>query len=490
MRILFVSAEFAPLARTGGLGDVSAALPSALSKLGHDVRILLPGYTAALAGVRHERELALPVVFGLGPTRLVVGQSTDGQTLLLLNCPDLYRRSGNPYRDDAHHAWPDNAKRFGVLSRAAALLCTEPMDDGWRPDVLHCNDWHTALAPAYLRFQPMAVPPIVFTIHNLAFQGIFPAHVAADLDLPDEAFTIDGIEYYGRLSFLKGGINYADWLTTVSPTYAREIQSDSHGCGLQGLLTRRRANLSGILNGIDTRIWNPATDPHIACNYTADRLAHKISNKRVLQQRIGLEANDAVPLFGVVSRITAQKGSDLLCDIAPRLAAMPAQLAILGTGEPALERELHDLARSHPGRIAFEAAFNDPLAHLIEAGADFFLMPSRFEPCGMNQMYSQRYGTPPVVRRTGGLADSVTDCTETSLADGTATGLTFADDTAESFLSAVQRAHDVYCNPSVMQALQRNGMARDFGWTASATRYVQIYEHLTEGVAPRHKPGS
>ncbi len=478
MRILFVTAEFAPLVKTGGLGDVSAALPAALAELGHDVRVLLPGYPAALDGARRKRAIAALAAPEFPPARILRGEAPSGCTLLLIDCPPLYRRGGDPYQDDDRRDWPDNALRFGLLGRAAALLCAGAADDDWRPDLLHCNDWHAALAPVYLRSMLEPHTPSVLTVHNLAFQGIFPAQTAATLGLPDAAFSIDGVEYYGQLSFLKGGLSCADWLTTVSPTYAREIQGEAHGCGLDGLLRKRRDRLTGILNGIDTKAWDPATDPHLARNYTRATVKDKSANKRALQRRMHLAPEPSVPLFGAVGRLTGQKGSDLLCEIAPSIAALPAQLVVLGAGDPELERRLRSLELEHRGRIAVRIGFDEPLAHLIEAGSDCFLMPSRFEPCGMNQMYSQRYGTPPVVHRTGGLADAVTTCTAATLASGKATGFTFLESTPESFLASVKRAHRACRDPRLMHALQRNGMARDFGWKASAQRYVDIYERL------------
>jgi len=479
LRILFATSECAPVVKTGGLGDVSAALPAALAILGVDVRILLPGYRQVLAQLPGTREIARFAASGdLPAARLLQGRIAPGVPLYALDCPELYDRPGGPYQDEAGSDWTDNALRFGLLSRAAALLgsAASPLD--WRPQVVHCNDWQTGLAPVYMRYVAGARAATLQTVHNLAFQGIFEPELVAALGLPADSFSPDGVEYYGKLSFLKAGLQLADAVTTVSPGYALEIQSEPLGFGLQGLLAARKDSLHGILNGIDTGVWNPATDSLIACRYAADTLADKAGNKRALQQRLGLAPATDVPLFGVVSRLTAQKGLDWLLEIAPRLLALPAQLVILGGGDP--ERGSLALAQSNAGKASTTIGFDEPLAHLIEAGADAFLMPSRFEPCGMNQMYSQRYGTPPVVRATGGLADTVVDCTAATLAEGSASGFVFQEPSAAALLAAVERAARAWREGRTWRALQRNGMARDFGWEASARRYAAIYAQLAK----------
>ncbi len=479
MRVLFATAEFAPLAKTGGLGDVSAALPGALAALGCEVRVMLPGYPGVLEGARQQREIAaLDALPGVPAVRLLQAEAPNGTPLLLLDCPALYRRRGDPYQDEARRDWPDNAQRFGLLGRAAALVCEGLGPDAWRPDILHCNDWHAALAPVYLRGRRPEVAPSVLTVHNLAFQGNFPKTSLDLLDLPGDAWTTAGVEFHGQVSFLNGGLNCADWITTVSPTYAREIQSEAHGCGMDALLRRRDGCLSGILNGIDTEQWNPASDPYLALRYSAATLERKIANKRELQRRLGLVPGDEMPLFGSVGRLAWQKGSDLLLEIAPRIAALPAQIVVLGAGEPEIEQKLASLARAFPGEIAARIGFDEPLAHLIEGGADFFLMPSRFEPCGMNQMYSQRCGTPPVVRATGGLADTVTDCTPETLANRSATGFAFGAAAAEAFFAAVERSAAAFRDKPLLRALRQNGMARDFSWSESARRYLEIYARI------------
>ena len=479
--MLFVSPECAPLAKAGGLGDVSAALPAALRELGVDVRVLLPGYPGVLAAAGDARELARISAFEpVVGARLLEASLPGGVPLMVLDSPGLFARSGGPYQSDAGEDWPDNALRFGLLSKAAAILGSGAGALDWRPDIVHCNDWPAGLAAAYLHFSAPPRAASLMTVHNLAFQGNFAAAWMAGLDLPPASFAVEGLEFHGGVSFLKAGLFYADALTTVSPSYAREIQTQAYGCGMDGLLRQRRESLRGILNGIDAQTWNPATDPLIAARYAADTLEPKSANKAALQRRLGLAVDDGIPLLGVVSRLTQQKGIDLLLEAAPRLVGLPAQLAVLGTGERALEEALRALAARHPGSVAVAIGFDEGLAHLVEAGADLFLMPSRFEPCGMNQMYSQRYGTPPVARATGGLIDTLVDCDAGTLADGSATGFVFGDATAAALLGAVERAVALYRDRRSWRLLQRNGMARDFGWAAAARQYAQIYARLAQ----------
>jgi starch synthase len=479
LRILYATPECAPWVKTGGLGDVGAALPPALEACGLDVRVLMPAYRPVLAATAgHRRQLAKFAATARFPAaQLFEAPLPSGVPAWLVDCPALYDRDGGPYQDpQSTRDWPDNALRFAALARIAATLAGEASPLAWQPHVLHCNDWQTALAPAYLRFAGGARAATVTCIHNLAFQGLFPPGTAAEVELPPQAWSIDGAEFYGRLSFLKAGLVYADAITTVSPTYAREIQREPLGFGLQGLLAARAADLHGILNGIDDEVWNPAGDPLIARRYDAAHVEMKRENKLALQERMGLPGEARVPLLGFVGRLTEQKGADLIAAAAARLAAAPAQLAILGTGEPALEEALRELARARPREVAVKIGFDERLAHLVEAGADAFLMPSRFEPCGLNQMYSQRYGTPPVACATGGLVDSIVDCTPATLADGTATGFLFAEPTAAALAGAVERAIAAYRDTATWRALQRNGMARDFGWRASAQKYAALYQ--------------
>jgi starch synthase len=480
LRVLFATAEATPLIKTGGLGDVSGALPLALHRMGVDVRVLLPGYPAVLdaLGARSRDAPALTVLAHAGPTRIVAATLPNGVPVIVADHPWLFERPGGPYQDPAGSDWNDNAERFGLFSKVAAMLAADASPLAWRPDVVHCNDWHTGLVPVYLRTAGTACRSVL-TLHNLAYQGLFPPAWIGPLELPPALFTPEGIEFYGALSFLKAGLVFADAITAVSPTYAREIQSAPLGFGLEGVLHARRAALFGILNGIDTDEWNPARDPRIEACYDSTNLAAKVANRRALRTRLGLEDARATPLFGVVSRLVEQKGIDLVADVAPRLLALPAQLAVLGSGDAALERRLTTLAAAHPGRIAVHIGFDETLAHLVEAGADAFLMPSRFEPCGMNQMYSQRYGTPPIVRRTGGLADTVVDCAPATLADGTASGFVFEQASPAALFAAIERAVAAFGDASTWQALQRNGMARDFGWTRAAAGHAELYARVT-----------
>ncbi len=481
MNVLFVTPECAGLVKTGGLGDVSAALPAALRRLGYDVRVLLPGYRNVRTAFASGETIAeLGPFAGFPAARIVTGEGTLGTTACMLECPEYYDRDAGPYLDVRGLPYSDNAQRFGFLGYAAARIAHGAIP-GWMPDVVHCNDWQTALAPAYVRHVLGGTTACVQTIHNLAFQGLFPRQVLGPLGLPGSSFTIDGLEYYGQVSFLKAGLVYADALTTVSPTYAREIQQEALGFGLHGLLAHRREALTGILNGIDDRIWDPATDPHLEQCYGPDSLELKVVNKVVLRRMLGLEQAPAKALIGVVSRLTQQKGLDLLLEAAPRLLKQPAQLAVLGSGEPELERAFAALAEAYPGRVAVRSGFDERLAHRIEAGADLVLMPSRFEPCGLNQMYSQRYGTPPVVRRTGGLADTVIDCTPAALDRGEASGFVFEEPSSAALVAAIERALKVYRERPRWHRLQRNGMRRDFSWAASAQRYAGIYERLKRG---------
>jgi starch synthase len=483
LRVLFATSECAPWIKTGGLGDVSAALPAALEADGLDVRVLLPAYRPVLAATAgHRRELAtFAATARLPAARLLEVPLPSGVPAWLVDCPALYDRDGGPYQDTASGSdWPDNALRFALLARIAALLAGESSPLAWRPQALHCNDWQTALAPAYLHFAGGARAATVMCIHNLAFQGLFPPATATAVELPPAAYSVDGAEFYGRLSFLKAGLVYADAITTVSPTYAQEIQREPLGFGLQGLLAARAGEVHGILNGIDDGVWDPAIDPLIARRYDAAHVEVKPDNKLALQERLQLPADRDTPLFGFVGRLTEQKGADLIAAAAPRITAGRAQLAVLGAGERALEDALQALARAHPREVAVRIGFDERLAHLIEAGADAFLMPSRFEPCGLNQMYSQRYGTPPIAHATGGLSDSIVDCTSATLADGTATGFLFRDPTADALADAAERALAVYRNAAAWHALQRNAMARDFGWGTGARRYAELYRSLVE----------
>lgn len=475
LKVLFATSEVAPLIKTGGLADVSSALPAALRAMGVDVRVLVPGYNQVIAQLAQHRVVAafedLP---GFPLARLLSGTMANGVPLLVLDCPVLYQREGGPYQNVHGHDWEDNALRFGLLSKVAAVLGSDATPLEWHPDLVQCNDWQTGLTPAYLHFAPGAVPSVI-SIHNLAFQGNFPPETVQQLHLPPSCYSMDGVEFYGNLSFLKAGLFYADHITTVSPNYAAEIQQEELGFGMQGLLTARHDSLTGILNGIDTDEWDPATDPYLAKPYSTANMAGKAANKKALQSKMGLSIGPDMPLLGVVSRFTHQKGLDLLLEIAPLLAGLPVQLVMLGTGDAKMQKTARDLAHLYPGKIAVMTGFSEELSHQIEAGADMFVMPSRFEPCGLNQLYSQRYGTPPIVHATGGLSDSVVDCTPETLRDGTASGFMFKGMTAENLYAAIQRAVDLYHDQRDWTALRKNCMAKDFSWETSAAAYRAVY---------------
>ncbi len=478
MHVLFATSEVTPLIKTGGLADVSAALPAALHSMGLDVRILLPGYPQVLKALPHLHVAArINIQPGFPAARLLTGSLPNGVPLLVLECAELYERGGGVYQDEHGLDWPDNALRFGLLSKIAALLSCADTPLNWKPDIVHCNDWQTGLTPAYLHFSDGAAP-CVMTVHNLAFQGVFPSHMVAELGLPAESYQPDGVEFYDSLSFMKAGLYYADHITTVSPSYANEIQTDALGFGLQGLLFNRREVLTGILNGIDTSEWNPATDPNLVDSYDVTDISGKSANKRELQKRMGLHIDPDLPLFGLVGRFTHQKGVDLVLEIAPQLIALPAQLVLLGSGDVEMQRTALELSHHYSGQISAYVGFDESLSHLIEAGTDIFLMPSRFEPCGLNQMYSQRYGTPPLVHATGGLIDTVLDCNVASLEQNLASGFVFHSMDTPSLLATARRAAMAYHDKKIWRALQHNCMVKDFGWNQSATAYHDIYMHL------------
>ena len=470
-KILFVTPECAPIAKTGGLGDVSAALPAALRAIGLDARVLLPGYPSVLAADPKAREIArFPLFPAAHDVRLLESRLPTGVPLIVIDCPALYARTAGLYQREDGHEWEDNALRFGVLSKVAALLGSGESPTGWRADIVHCNDWQASLAPVYLAHAKPPHAASIVTIHNLAFQGLYPMQEAAALSLPPTSLGFDGLEYYGQLSFLKGGLMYAEAITTVSPTYAREIQTEALGFGMDGVLRHRASVLFGVRNGIDTALWNPETDPHIPRNYSAATLDAKLDNKRALKARLHLAGDDTVPLLGLVSRLTHPKGIDVLAQAAHAIAALPAQLVALGTGDREMVGALQAVRSRHPEDFSVTIGFDEDFAHLVEAGADVFLMPSRFEPCGMNQMYSQRYGTLPLANATGGLLDTI---------DDGETGFLIDQVTVPALIGGLKRAVGDYREPARWRQMQKNAMARDFGWEGAARQYASIYDLVT-----------
>jgi starch synthase len=478
MRVLFATSECEPWVKTGGLADVAGALTAQLRAEGVDVRVVMPAYRSSGAWPDPVApRVPVAAMAGLPEAALVEARLPGGVPAYLVDCPPLYGREGNPYVDAQGRDWPDNAQRFALLSRVAALLASEASPLDWQPDVLHANDWQTAASAAVVHFDAGRRVRTLVTIHNLAFQGVFDGNLASLLGLPARAFGIDGVEFYGRTSYLKAGLVFADRLSTVSPTYAREIQRAPLGFGLEGVLAKRAGRLVGILNGIDTGRWDPSHDPSIAARYGQQSLDRKARNKAALQQAFGLEIRPDVPLLGMVSRLTTQKGADLVATIAPRIASR-AQVAILGSGDRAIESALLNAAALHARAIGVSLGFDDPLAHRIEAGADAFLMPSRFEPCGLNQMYSQRYGTPPIAHATGGLCDTIVDATPEAIAMGRATGFLFDEPTESALEHAIDRALASHARTRTWRKLQRAGMAQAFGWSERARDYVALYRAM------------
>jgi starch synthase len=488
LRVLFVSAEIFPLVKTGGLADVSAALPKALISLGVEMHLLLPAYPKAIAAaINKSVEVEVADFMGAGPMRLISARTPDtAAPIWLVDCPSLFRRSGGPYQDEAGQDWPDNARRFAVFDHVAARLSLGLLLPDWRADLVHANDWHTGLIPAILPETASQRPATVFTIHNLAFQGLFPADLYPQLGLLEGGLIPDGLEFYGKISFLKAGISYGDRLTTVSPTYAREILTAEYGCGLEGALQRRGKDLVGILNGADYGIWDPTIDTHLPANYNWQNIAGKRLCKTALQAELGLEMGAEAALVVLVSRITEQKMADVVAEALPRIIEQGAQCVLVGDGDHHLEERLERAARQYPGRIAVRIGYEEPLAHRVLAGGDILLHPARFEPCGLTQLYAMRYGTLPVVRNTGGLCDTVVDATEGSIHRGTATGFVFENANSEDLLHCVERALALHAQPLAWRKVQRQAMAQDFGWSESARRYLALYQELT----PRAVVGS
>ena len=479
MRILHVAAEIYPLVKTGGLADVVAALPQALVKRGLDVRILLPGLPGVLAGMtRLKPVIRIGPAFGAAVVTLLAGRLPDsGLLAYVIDAPFLYQREGSTYVGPDGRDWSDNHRRFGLLGWVAAHLASGELDADWRPDLIHAHDWHAALAPLYVAQNPGLKTATVLTIHNLAFQGIFPIDCLADLTLPVGKQTPPGIEFDGRISFMKAGLVHSNRITTVSPSYAREICTAEFGYGLEGVLRDRGSDLSGILNGVDYTVWNP-DDPAIASPYRADDLAGKNVCKLALQRELGLSMGAVGPLFVVVSRLFMQKGMDLLLAALPDLLGEGAQLAVLGTGDSELETGFRHAAAADPDHVAVFVGYDEAMAHRFIAGGDVLLVPSRFEPCGLTQLYALRYGTLPLVRRVGGLADTVVDVTAESLASDRATGFVFADAASQAIGSRVRGVCALYREQSAWQQVQRRAMVQDFSWDDSAAHYEALYRSL------------
>lgn len=477
LHVLSVASEVYPLIKTGGLADVVGALPPALAREGVTTRTLVPGYPAVIEALREAEAVHTFAHLHGGPARLLVSHIA-GLDLLVLDAPDLYARSGNPYLGPDGREWPDNALRFAALAECAASIARGVVA-GLAPDVVHAHDWQAGLVPALLHYHGAPRPGTVMTLHNLSFQGQFPRELLATIGLPPHAYAIDGVEYHGTISYLKAGLALADRITTVSPTYAAEIRTPEGGMGLDGLLRQRADVLTGILNGIDDTVWNPATDAHLVARFDAKHLARRAANKTALQARFGLAAEPATFVFGVVSRLTLQKGMDLLLDALPALTDSGAQLALLGSGEKSLEDDFVAAASRYPGRVAAVIGYDESIAHLVQAGADALLVPSRFEPCGLTQLCALRYGAIPIVARVGGLADTVIDATEMALVAGVGTGFQFAPVTRGNLELAIRRGIALRGDRALWRRLQSRAMATDVGWTRPAKRYAALFRELT-----------
>lgn len=480
-RILFVASEAHPLIKSGGLGDVAGSLPPALRALGQNVRLLIPAYRDALARAGAVKVVGVLDVPGAPePARLLETYLPDTEVpCWLVDLPAYFDRPGHPYLSPTGTDWPDNAARFAAFCRVAEAVATDRAGLGWKAQVVHCNDWQTGLVPALLA-RDGSRPAVVFSIHNMAYQGLFSRATFVKLGLPPDLWSIRAMEFYGRFSFIKGGLVFADMLSTVSPSYAREILTPRFGFGLEGVLAERADRLVGILNGVDYHAWDPARDPLIAQTYDAERLPLKAANKAALQQAFNLPVQAQIPLIGMIGRLVEQKGFDLMLDALPELIDLEAQWVVLGRGEQRFEQALRDAAAAYPQKVAVQIGFDEGLAHRVEAGADMFLMPSRFEPCGLNQMFSLRYGTVPIVHRTGGLADTVVDATDQNIERGVATGFVFDDSTPDALAMAVQHALQRYRDSDIWVRLMVNGMRQNFSWESSAWHYLALYRQAMQ----------
>lgn len=486
MKALHVAAEVFPLVKTGGLADVMGALPQALAGAGAEVRLLLPGLPAIVQGLEQLRPVCeLGALFGAARITLRVGRlAHSGVPAYVVDAPYLYRRAGNPYLANNGDEWPDNVQRFALLGWVGAHLASGELDIAWKPDILHVHDWHAAMACAYLAAHPGATARTVFTVHNLAYQGLFDAGDYPLLGLPVRHMVHGGLEFHGQFSFMKAGLAYAQKITTVSPSYAAEMATAEFGCGLDGVVRSRGSDVSGILNGVDGAIWSPGADAAIAARYSPVSLSGKQACKGALQRALGLRADAQAPLFAVVSRLTSQKGLDLVLAALPSLVAQGAQLAVQGSGDATLETAFTAVAAQFRGEVAVRLGYDEAFAHQMIAGADAILVPSRFEPCGLTQLYGLRYGTVPVVRRVGGLADTVVDAGQGATVDEHATGFKFGPASVEALEGALGRAIVRYRQTTQWRRLMLQGMAQDFSWTSAAEKYIALYREMLEDPPP------
>jgi starch synthase len=477
-KVLFVTSEIYPVIKTGGLADVAASLPRALLKLGQEVKVLLPAYASVLAGISGSlKEVARCNIEGQDISLKQTRVPGTKLTLLLVDAPCFAEREGNPYCGPDGMDWPDNHQRFYVFAKVAELLALDQAGMDWQPSIVHCNDWQTGLVPALLSLHTNR-PASVFTIHNLAYRGLFPRQAFAELNLPDVFWHHERLEFYGQMSFIKGGLAFADYVTTVSPSYAQEIQTPEFGNGLDGLMRYRKDSLSGILNGIDMDEWNPGKDKLITANFNRRSLGNKLTNKLALQEELGLKVAADTPLLGFIGRLVDQKGIDLILEQINQLLEQDCQLVILGSGFSHYETALTAIANAHPQQVSVTLGYSEALAHKIEASSDIFLMPSIFEPCGLNQMYSLRYGTLPVVHAVGGLRDTIIE-NRTDTIGIVANGFVFEKPDAGELHLAILRALAAYKEPAKWKKLQINAMSVDFSWEISARDYLSIYEKIS-----------
>ena len=476
LRVLSVASEVYPFVKTGGLADVIGALPGALKAEDVEIRTVVPGYPDVLKALTAAEEVLQLKRFYGGAARVLAGHG-GGLNLFVLDAPHLYARPGNPYVTAAGKDWPDNALRFAALGRIAAEIGHGAIP-AFVPHIVHAHDWQAGLTPAFIHYDSRRKPGTIFTVHNLAYQGQFPRQMLADIGLPPKSFDIDGVEYYGAIGYLKTGLQLADRITTVSPTYAVEIQGPEAGMGLDGLLRVRSSVLSGILNGIDDTVWNPETDPRIKSQFTARRLTARAANKTALQRRFKLRVAPDALLLAVVSRMTWQKGLDLLLENLPLILSDGMQLALLGSGDPDLQARFEAAAQSHPDQFGVVIAYDEDLAHLIQAGTDALVVPSRFEPCGLTQLYALRYGAIPVVSRVGGLADTIIDANEMAIAGNVATGVQFGPVTSDNLAVALHRANKLFRDKPVWRKMQKNAMAADVSWRNPARHYARLYREV------------
>lgn len=475
MKVLHVASEAYPLIKTGGLADVAYALPRAQKALKLDVRLLVPGYPSVMKGVTGLRVICdIGTAFGVSGIRLLKGKLTQAKLdVYVIDSPSFFNREGNPYLGPDGKEWNDNHRRFALLGWTAAMIAGGDLDRKWRPDIVHAHDWHAGLAPAYMAENPACKAKSVFTIHNLAFRGLFPFGESADLGFSVRNGLPHQFEFFSQISFLKAGVRFANKVTTVSPTYAKEVLSKEMGFGMEGVLSERGQDFIGILNGLDYDVWNPATDKQIAKMYSSATLSGKVACKKALQQEFGLEVNTDSPLFGVVSRLADQKGLDLVLSSIPQILEMGAQLIVLGSGDKNLENGFKAAATSNPGKIAAFIGYDEKLSHRLIAGVDALLVPSRFEPCGLTQMMALRYGTLPIVRRTGGLADTVTQ-----VVANIGNGFVFDAPRTDALCASLRGAASLFADKKQWAAAVKRAIGCGFSWSESAKQYVALYESL------------